>query len=376
MTAETSLKEWWSAHGDYTIRNLSSVIAQEYAPVEFNRNNLLEIPEYVLMNEFRPDASLSYERAYFSVAPRFTVSRSYYQSGGLDGKNKSDTEFYIQEWLAQVFLRPDLSLSYGREDLQWGPAFLLSPSNPFDSQNGRSEPKTEVAAADYVRLVWTPDYNWTFSLIANTDDGRKTYRIVDELRQDFAPGYALKADYVFDRGLASLIASTIEGGGDQDDRLGGYLSYNLSDAWIGYIEGSLSEVDEELLIGGSYTLESGWNLAVEYFYNSSGLSKDLDEIGFDEIETFIWNMDNREQFFRQRYLLVQAYRNDVYKSLDLIFRYTQNIDDRSRSFLTHLEFDITDNALGFLSGTLNSSGGGELDSLREYRVQAGIELVF
>jgi hypothetical protein len=47
----------------------------------------------------------------------------------------------------------NLYLSYGRENLQWGPSYLFSPSNPFFHDNGRSNPKKEIPGMDFARLV-------------------------------------------------------------------------------------------------------------------------------------------------------------------------------------------------------------------------------
>lgn len=373
-----SIADWWEAHGNYRIKNLSSVLSQEYAEIPLNPDNVLSLPETTLLNEFRPEASLSYEHAFLEIKPRFVAKREYFRSGLLDGTEKSDSEFYINEWVAQIFVTPELSFSYGREDLQWGPAFLLSPSNPFDSKNGRTEPKAEVDGADYAKVTWTPNANWTITGIVNTDDGRKDYRISDQIRQDFRDIYALKVDYLFDRGNAGLVLSTTEESDDADQRLGYYISYNVNDSWITYSEGSASSEDEEFLFGNTYTFASGLNFSAEYFYNSSGILAPIptDALDLIDFEEFIFSFPNREAFTRENYLLLQVYHNDIYRSLDLLLRYTHNLDDSSRSLLGHLEFDISDNLGFFTSATLNSCKQGELDSLREYWVQAGIEFSF
>lgn len=372
------VQSWWDAHGDYSIKNLSSVLNQEYAAIPLNPDNFLDIPEYTLLNEFRPQVSLSFEYAFFEVKPRFVSKREYFQSGSRDGQEQSDSDTYLHEWVAQFFVTPELSFSYGREDLQWGPAFLLSPSNPFDSKNGRTQPKTEVDAADFAKVTWTPNMHWTFTGIVNTDDGRKSYRINDKIRQDFRDVYALKVDYLFERGNAAVILSTTDESEDQDNRLGYYLSYNVSDALIAYTEGSFSEEDEEILLGGTYTFESGLSVSTEYFYNSSGMTDPIptDVIDLIDFEEFIVSFPNRESFARKNYILIQAYQNDIYRSLDVLLRYTQNLDDNSRSLLGHLEFDLSDNIGVFTSATINSRGQGELDSQREHWIQAGIELSF
>jgi hypothetical protein len=372
------LVDWWEAHGDYSIKNLSSGIQREYAEIPLNQDNLLNIPEFTLLNEFRPEASVSFEHAFFQIKPRFTSKRVYFKSGEFDGDKKSDSDTYVNEWIAQFFVTHELSISYGREDLQWGPAFLLSPSNPFDSRNGRTQPNTEVAGSDYAKITWTPSRDWTISGIVNTDDGRKDYRIRKEIEQDFRNIYALKIDYLFERGNAAVILSQTDENEDQDTRIGYYISYNVNDAFIAYSDGSASEEDEEFLIGNTYTFISGLSISSEYFYNSSGL---LDSVPTDfgdiiDLEDNILSQPNREAFIRKNYMLLQAYQNDVYGSLDLLLRYTYNLDDSSRSLLAHLTFDINDNMEFFSSATINSDGQGELDAQHDYWIQSGIEISF
>gem|GEM_PF-6534047 len=383
LSAAGSLQSWWAEHGDFTLRNLAFVQLQEPAHIPLfdslaEPENPLDLPELSWVNEFRPEASLSFEHLFLSVDPRFTARRDEYGSGALDGRHRDDSELFLQEWTVQLLPTPELSLAYARKDLQWGPAFLLSPSNPFDSRNGRDDPTDEVPAGDFLKAVWTPNFNWSFTAIANLDDGRKDYRLRSELRQDFRDIYALKADYLFDRGNAALVASTMDDAEDEDRRVGAYLSYNLTDAGIAYAEGSLSTEDEELLLGGSYSVQGGPTVALEYFHNSSGIDDPIPEDPADLVafEDFVLDLPNRESFFRENYLLLQLYQNDVVGGLDYILRYTHNLDDSSRSLLGHLELDLNDYASLFTTATLNSSGGGELDSLREHWIKLGIELVF
>lgn len=372
------ISKWWIEHGEFSLKNLSSVIYQNPAEVSLNENNLLNIPEYTLINEFRPEASIDHERLYLQVEPRFVAMREYVEDGMLADVERSKTETYIHEWIAQFFLTENLSISYGREDLQWGPSYLLSPSNPFDSRNGKSQPKTEVDAADFARITWTPNANWAITGIANIDDGRKEYRVNELIRQDFRDLYALKIDYLFNRGHLSMIASTTADSEDQDDRLGYYISYNATDALITYTEGSLSEGDEEILAGSTYTFESGISLSAEYFYNSSGITDPIpaDGLELQTFEDYILSFPNREGFVRQNYGLIQIYKNDAFRSLDLLLRYTHNLDDSSRTLLGHLEFDILDNLGFFASATTNSRHQGELDIKRSYWIHAGLEFSF
>jgi len=85
--------------------------------------------------------------------------------------------------------------------LQWGPSFIYSPSNPFFSDNGRSNPFMEVPGMDFVRLIVIPHSIWTISFIVNTDEGRNTLLGTDP----FKTSVAAKIDFTGRKNYASII---------------------------------------------------------------------------------------------------------------------------------------------------------------------------
>ncbi len=89
-----------------------------------------------------------------------------------------------------------------------GPAFLISPSNPFIKDNGRDNPKTEVGGLTYARLLWIPYASWSASFIANIDDGAHTFF------NPFYKKYAVKIDYTGFEKYGSVIFSHEESGHD------------------------------------------------------------------------------------------------------------------------------------------------------------------
>ena len=101
------------------------------------------------------------------------------------------------------------------------------------------------------------------SLIANVGEGRS--EPVDEFKNT----YALKLDYTGFEKYVSLIASQKE---DNEAVVGLFGGITLTDYLLLHMEGSFSfETDQtDLLIGGSYTLEGGSALTLEYFYQGSG----------------------------------------------------------------------------------------------------------
>ena len=197
-------------------------------------------------------------------------------------------------------MRENLFVSYGRENLQWGPSFLFSPSNPFFQDNGRRNTYLEVPGMDFGRLVWMPASVWSLSFIANTDEGlNKTTGpgafLSSAPPPPFERTYTIKADYTGREAYASLILSRRA---DDENLLGFYGGWTVSDAVLLYTEGVVSQgsrglypvedrfspfgasmaqahehsssLDPVMLLGGSYTFESKGILTLEYAYYGPG----------------------------------------------------------------------------------------------------------
>ncbi len=360
----TVLKEAWNAV-DLRASWLNFTQFQQPAASDINDGNRLRISDHTFGSFFRPDLLATFPYLGLSVNPRLELRRNHWDDGPDKGRSKTDADFFVNEYAVRLPVREDLLLSYGREDLQWGPAFLLSPSNPFFSYNGRDQPKKEVPGADYGKLIWTPNLNWSCSLIINTSKGRK------KLLTAFKKTYAAKIDYLAEKAYFSLIASTQEH--MEHKRLGGFLSWNLSDATILYGEGSFSADELEALTGCSYTFGGGGTISTEYFYNGNGaghgsLIKKLATLN---------EADGRENFFRRHYALLQYYDSDPLSRWNILLRETINLDDGSSSLLAHGEYNVGDHTQLFASGTLNQGNRqGELASLTDFILMIGLELSY
>ena len=380
-------------------------------------NDFLEIPGYTLDFELRSDFSLDFRRLFLIVKPRINVERQYWEDGNRDGDSSTDDDCYINEWLVRLKLTEALFASYGRENLQWGPSFFLSPSNPFFRDSGQSNPKREVPGMDFARFVWIPNSSWTASLIANTNEGRQEF-ILD----DFEPSYALKLDYTTYLKCFSIIASYKE-----EDRfqLGTFAKWTASDALMLYGEASATQgtsalypvetitslgsliqmipVKEDessleglLLLGGSYTLEVGPTLTLEYVFNSAGYDESEAELYYElrdeSSQAFYYpdprvaqlthlvlaqTLDTRLRLLRKNYLMLQYRQSQIWDILSLVFRYIYNIDDNSSQFVPIVEYDVGDHTQLFLIGNQNfGSKDTEFRSIADYSWMLGFEYTF
>jgi hypothetical protein len=400
---------------EYSLRVLAFGLYQDVADSSQNPDNdFFQIPRYGADLELRPDARLNFRRLELSVKPRGTLEWMAWEDGSRKGDEDWDDDWFINEWLARVRVTQGLFVSYGRENLQWGPCYLFSPSNPFFADNGRSNPKREVPGMDFARLVWLPVTAWTVSLIANLDEGRQEFRSVE-----FERTYALKLDYAGGEGYVGLILSHKE---DDRNRLGAFGGWTATDALLVYGEGTLSKgtsalypqkadnplgasmeaVEDEssslygtVLAGGSYTLEAGPTLTTEYLYNSPGYSDDQASAfyqlrnnasdaynlpgpiqGLSRL-TLSRTADPGLRFLRRNYVMFQYVQNDIKDVVNLTFRWIRNIDDGSGQFIAIVECYLGDHIQLFSIGGVNSGHGDtELGTILDRHCMIGVEYTF
>ena len=414
-TESSGLRDELSEGFEYSMRFLTFGTFQKVADSSQNPNNdFFQIPRYSTELEIRPDLRLTFRRLDLSVKPRMNLEWMAWEDGVREGDTDWDDDWFINEWLARLRMTENLFVSYGRENLQWGPSYLFSPSNPFFRDNGRRNPKREVPGMDFARLVWLPGMSWTISFIANLDKGRQEFRFYE-----FDKIYALKLDYTGQEAYSSMILSHQE---SDRNRLGAFGGWTATDALLIYGEGTISRgtnalypknaanpfgasmvaVDDEdsslkgtILAGGSYTLEVGPTLTVEYAYNSPGYSDDQAKayyqlrqaaadaytlsapIGDLSRLTLSQTADPKMRFLRRNYVMFQYLHNNIQDVLNLTFRWTQNLDDSSGQFIYIVEYFMGDHAQLFSIGSINSgSGDTEFGTILDYQLMIGVEYTF
>ncbi len=374
-------------------------------------NNFLKLTHYTANLEVRPDFRLDLDFLELSAKPRAKLEFRIWEEGLFSEETQWKEDWYVNEWLVRLKARENLFVSYGRENLQWGPSFLFSPSNPFFRDNGRSNPYMEVQGMDFGRLVFIPHALWTISFIVNTDEGRNTLLGPDPFRET----YALKIDYTGRENYASVIIS------HKNDKqtLGFFGGWTVSDAVLIYGEGSLvkgsnalypqsngsylgasmqrihqddHDIKPIILIGSSYTLEENGTFSLEYAYNAPGYNN-------DEAETYYalrsrgaiaFNMGGMAgalgfmtlgqtinpglRFLRKNYVMLQYLQSNIQNKIDLTLRWTQNLDDGSGQFLTLVSYSLGDHLELFSSGMINTGGENtEFSSTMNYQLMFGLK---
>jgi hypothetical protein len=367
----------------YRFHVLAFGIAQGPKQSNLNPNNVLGVQTYQAVVNPRLDMNLDYGRLELSVKERFWNVWERWEDGIYAGRENNTAQFYLNEWFARVRVLDDLFVSYGRENLQWGPSVLLSSSNPFNPQNGRNNPRIEVPGLGYARTVWVPNSNWSASFIANTDSGRlynAQYFGLDQtsfvspaqraFSSNFSNAYAFKIDYTGDGKYFSFVPSYRDNNGYQFGYFGGI---NASDSILLYSEGALGEhTDFQIQGGASYTFEEGQSLNVEYYHNNKGcLDASIRECFFRG------QITSGDVYWRQDYIMSQYSESKVWRDLNINLRYIHNLNDQSNQMVGIFEYEVDENILLYIiSSGYTGTGKSEFGSLLKYSAMVGAGYTF
>lgn len=339
VAAETLVDEL--ANGFYSRINLLGYdLYQDVEQSLLNPGNVLGIAHNEAELQFRPDFNLKWKKFEFDLKPRFQTSRaSVAYTGPVARTPRRDDRSFVNEGTVRFLAGERLVLSYGRENLQWGPSALLSPSNPFNANNGRVNPNLELPGLDYARAVWVVSPALTASAIVNTGKGRL------DAGQRYRKASALKMDYTSDSAFFSVIASKADG---ERVRLGGFAGWNVSDALSVRAEVSAAgngaddrlgtrRHDRQLLLGGSYTLESGPTLSAEFFWNNDGCADAPIQVCVQLRGSLL---DPVRPLVRRRYAMLQLVKTEIAGKLNVYARATRNLDDHSSQLTVNLEYEL------------------------------------
>ena len=356
-----------------------------------NPYNVLGLIDQRLAVVLRPDLELKpNSKIAFHVKPRFSASRDTWGAGIFKYKSsEKDTEAYINEWSARIAVTERIFFFGGRENLQWGPSCLLSPSNPFYRENGRNNPYLEQPGLDYLKAVWLPSNAWTFSFFANVGNGR--YESVEAFKNK----YALKIDVTKYQKYLSLITSAKEG---EKSALGFFAGIAPTDCLLLHIEGhrSWETNTTDVVAGGGYTFLDGSTVTMEYFYQGDGCRKEpieqclvpegLYEELEDDFNAFDGTVDElltkvealelqqfSRSFVRKNYLLLQYVKPRIHDTLTFTGRYIFNVDDRSSRMVGMANLEINDSvALLMVANVFAGGTDTEYGSLLNHSVMAGV----
>ncbi|MFT0174060.1 hypothetical protein ACLKMY_34510 [Paraburkholderia mimosarum] len=350
-------------------------IIQDPVNSALNPDNALAIPRYQSQLTLRPDFSLNFRRLELGIKPRFEADWSRVQNGIHGDTDLTTATAYINEWIARYRVTDQLLVSYGRENLQWGPSQLLSPSNPFNQNNGKNNPAIEQPGLDYARVVAIPNASFTGSFIANTGAGR--LNASGEASGPFHKAYATKLDYTGEKAYFSLIVSKRD---TTPWRIGYFAGWNVSDALLLYSEGSaalstnaaLPHPDYDVLAGATYTLMNGAMITGEYFHHNAGCTHQNIAQCISPLA-----IDPTNPYPRRDYLLLQYIDTKLVRNVSLTVRVIHDLNDHSTQLLSDVEYEVGQNWLiYFVPSVTFGPSSTEFGSLVRYSIFAGVSFTF
>ena len=368
------------SNGFYSRINLLAYsMVQKPTDSTINVDNAAEIPRYQGVFNPRADLLLNFRRWEFGFKPRALFVWEEWEDGAREGDTRWSSDYYYNEGWVRYRPFDQLLVSYGRENLQWGPSVIISTSNPFTRDNGRNNPRVEVPGRDYARAVWIPSENWSLSAIANTGEGRANnvqsftagnMMYNGLLKEEFEKAYALKLDYTGSSTYFSLIPSYRE---SDQYRLGFFGGWNATDAMLLYAEGNSREKGKtDYQVGASYTLEAGPTINVEYLRNNNGCENE------PMYQCFLnRKVSLSDVLYRKNYGMIQYTDTTTVREMEINLRFLRNLEDDSNRLIAIFQYDVNDNVQLYLIG--NGFTGGkddEFGSLMSYSVFTGVGYTF
>jgi len=370
-------------------------------------NRVFDLPRQVTEAEARLDLGLNLDRLSLSARPRARWTREQWQDGPEAGRSETAVDVFLLEGLARLRVLDELFISFGRENLQWGPGQFLNPSNPFFAENGRENPVREIPGRDFFRAVFLPSSVWTVSWITDTGPGER-----DPGGQDWHPSHALKVEAV---GREASGGALVHGGPGAETSLRAFGQWTASDALLLYGEASASrgtavlypvadpgplgghleaahrdsaEVFAVALAGAAYTLALGPTLSLEGVWNGEGYGDGQAELFFDlahragglaaqgfSVPRVAGPSSLGLRLLRRRYLFAQYLQTEIADRLMVTLRWAQNLDDGSALATGFGEWSLSDRWRLFAVGGAGTGGNrDEFGSAVRYSLSLGLEL--
>jgi hypothetical protein len=351
--------------------------------------------------EARLDLKLTTDVVVLSLKPR---ARFEWRRFGEEGA-KTRLEAWVNQGSVTVFPLSELAVSVGREILTWGPSNFRSPSNPIYFENGRNNPIRELRGVDVAQMTYAPTSKLTLSMMHSFGDGLGGWQW--EQDDDFRALSLLKVDYAADAYVASLNAS--KRWAHERPRFGAFGQATLSEALLVYGEAGLRQGSAALypeaqptpmggsllprhdgddrlfasaLVGGGYTLDSGYTLYLEYLYNTEGYQWAEHARYFDiatsasaaltssspasslALQTLGAALNTGRALQGRHYLFLQVQNNQTDSGPIWQLRYSLNLMDGSGQASAYVEWNAFSRLALFAVGVINhGSNRSEFHSL-------------
>jgi hypothetical protein len=350
------------------------------------RNAVLRIPQASAQSELRPDLRVERGAELQVVArPRLLLEAAKTKVGGAWQPVTRDAKVSWLDLYGAWRVNDRLTVAYGRQSFQWGPAELLSPSNRIFHETGFArDPLYVVHGKTLVRVNLSAGQSFSAIVLVETeDDGEEPFRAGAEFEQKAA----VKLEWTAESGRGYL---GVTGGGGEVGRgyFGEYAAVQLTDGWSLYADavhtaGSEAWVPVErpgagvafeqpgrlrglraLAVGGTrYTFADGTDFRIEYVFDEAGWDRTRFRLANRAAAAFpptadqaarvgAWQRPGFELLGRQLgYVSMTFTELPPRKRTKVQLRGMQSLDDGSSAVFLTVSHDATDSTVVFVSAT-------------------------
>jgi hypothetical protein len=345
----------------------------------YNPNNtIFETENYGLRTDLNVDYRLTYNTVNkFVVRPRAYSQYTNYEISADEVVNlkRNRGKIDLTEAFAEMWPSDQVSVTLGLQNFQWGPAEIISPSNPLYHFNREQRSILwKEKGRNLVRVNWSPSQTWSFVGMAEVASNGEPDFIAD---RDFQPKGVLKAEVRSESESQNYLGLTT---GTEEERkpfIGVYGAYVLVEGfslytdlrWTqqGFVYAPVQngffynmEEDERFpqgtwhhlgVFGARYEHEK-FDLRVEFIRNPRGYSKEEFEQAF---QSAIYLNPRSEvnagriarpglELFGENYGYISLRVPDIgrEKQLHLAFRYLHSMTDSTGLLSSTLEWNLTD----------------------------------
>jgi hypothetical protein len=350
-------------------------------------NQRLKLPQVLGQTDLR--ANLRVEagpRVQFIVRPR---ARAYASSASVDEGQRTverDAEANWTELYVALIPHDAVSVTWGLQNFQWGPAELLAPNNRVFHEVGVfRDPLYYVRGKHLLRVNLSAGKQWSAVALAELGaNGDEPFRAGEQ----FARQVLGKVEFTTADGASygGVTAGATDG---TPPWFGAYGSLALSEGLSIYADGShthgsrawypvrtaagrpafarpFADVTSGRVLavaGGRYTFARGDDLRIEWLASDAGWSRDDLRAGFaaarvaTSAEAFAPYLLPGLEFLGRQLVYVSLRTPDLPPSrrTQVQTRYLHSFTDTSRVFFVTGSFDTTDSLVIFASGT--ATGG-------------------
>jgi hypothetical protein len=259
-------------------------------------NRILRIPLVAIESETRPSLRFDYATFQFLVRPSFAAGVSTTRIGRAWQEPKLGIRADWADLYGTWRITDSLSLSYGLQNYQWGPAETLSPSNPIFHQPYTRTILTLIRGKHLVRANISPSRSWSIVVVLEPRDNGEPAFVYGA---PFDRKALVKLEYARPSG-DRYMGITAGKGETSRGWLGEYGVFSLTDALSIYgdarhtmgsdvlyptgilelgqafaaTQANSRTIQTIAVAGARYQFADGEDLRIEYLYNGPGYSSD------------------------------------------------------------------------------------------------------